>query len=132
MGFGVLALWIAQDYPGGTARRMGPGYFPSLLGYGLCVIGALLLVHGLLRDERAVEAVSARPFLVLVAVVIFALLLQPAGLAAATTALILISAFANREFRLLETLVSAAVLVAFSVAVFIFGLGLPISIFPNW
>ncbi len=31
VGFGAAAWWIARDYSFGTASRMGPGYFPTVL-----------------------------------------------------------------------------------------------------
>lgn len=132
IAFGAIALWIAQDYPAGSARRMGPGYFPSLIACGLCAVGALLVLRGLVRDTEVVETVRARPFLVLVAIVLFAVLLEPAGLVIAAGTLILVGACASREFRLGEALVSAAVLIVFSVLVFISALGFPLSAFPRW
>ena len=29
-GWGIAGLWIARDYPMGSALRMGPGYVPRL------------------------------------------------------------------------------------------------------
>jgi len=43
LGFGVLAVYISQDYPMGTAMRMGPGYFPTYLGALLIVLVPLFL-----------------------------------------------------------------------------------------
>src|SRR5262249_17043090 len=126
--FGAAALWVAQDYPLGNARRMGPGYFPSILGYGLCAIGLVLILPGLLPPPETIF----RPFLVLVAVGLVALLLEPAGILIAAGVLILVSAYATHEFRLLETVVSALVLTAFCVVAFVYGLGLPISLLPRW
>jgi putative tricarboxylic transport membrane protein len=39
MGLAAFALWIARDYPVGTAVRMSSGYFPLLLCLLLMAIG---------------------------------------------------------------------------------------------
>lgn len=129
----AIALYVSRDYPMGTARRMSAGYFPALLAYTLAIVGAYLAVRGVAKgSQEAVQFGSMRPFLVLLAVITFALLLKPAGFVAATIALVFISAAASGEVRLLETLIAAAALSIFAVVVFIWGLGLPLSIFPIW
>jgi len=129
----AIALYVSRDYPMGTARRMSAGYFPALLAYTLAIVGAYLAVRGVAKgSQEAVQFGSMRPFLVLLAVITFALLLKPAGFVAATIALVFISAAASGEARLLETLIAAAALSIFAVVVFIWGLGLPLSIFPIW
>jgi hypothetical protein len=132
ISFGAAALWIAQDYPMGSARRMGPGYFPALLSYGLAGLGLILVVRSMVAQAETIGAITFRPFLVLIAVALFAVLLQPAGVLVSAMVLILVSAYASYEFRLLETLIVAAVLIAFSIAAFVYGLGLPLSVLPNW
>ena len=52
--FGVAAVWIGRDYPFGTGARMGPGYFPS-------VLGGLLVLFGLAGLAAVVVAVLASP-----------------------------------------------------------------------
>ena len=52
---GTLAVAIAHDYPLGTARRMGPGYFPIVLGALLVLFGIYVLVKGL-RGGGRIEA----------------------------------------------------------------------------
>jgi len=129
----AIALYVSRDYPMGTARRMSAGYFPTLLAYTLAIVGAYLAVRGVAKgSQEAVQFGSMRPFLVLLAVITFALLLKPAGFVAATISLVFISAAASGESRLLEMLIAAAALNIFAVVVFIWGLGLPLSIFPIW
>ena len=45
---GGLAIVIARNYPMGSAMRMGPGYFPTVLGGLLCLFGIYLFVRGVL------------------------------------------------------------------------------------
>ena len=70
--------------------------------------------------------------LVTAAVVLFGLMVQGAGLGIAAAALVLVSAPASRSFRLVPTLVLAAVLAAFCILVFIAGLGLPFPALGPW
>jgi hypothetical protein len=42
-----------------------------------------------------------------------------------------LSAWAGPQFRLLETVALAAVLIAFSIGVFVYALGLPLAIWPS-
>ena len=57
--------------------------------------------------------------------------LQWVGLVAAVAVLVLIGANATREVRLLDVLALAAVMVVFSVAVFVWLLGLPLPLWPT-
>jgi len=65
------------------------------------------------------------------AIVLFGIALQWLGLVAAVAVLVLVGAQASREARLLETLALAAVMIAFSVAVFVWLLGLPLPLWPD-
>jgi hypothetical protein len=130
IGFGVIALAIGRDYTMGTAVRMGPGYFPALLGWLLCLMGAVISARGLVAAEDPVVRGALKPFLVIVAIVAFAAALQPLGLVVAIVLLIVISALAGHEFHWGETVVLAAVLVAMSLVVFVWGLGLQFKVWP--
>lgn len=123
---GAAALSIAREYPFGSTLRMGPGYFPWVLGGILIVFGACTLVTGLRRGEPIEGGWSPRALIVLpLSMVLFGVLMEHAGFVSALVALILGSAAAGREFRLAEVLLLTAVLTGLSVAVFIWGLGLP-------
>ena len=59
--FGGIAFWIAQDYGFGTASRMGPGYFPSVLSALLVLIGLISLVRSfIVRASRWANSRSRR------------------------------------------------------------------------
>ncbi|UCF74336.1 MAG: tripartite tricarboxylate transporter TctB family protein, partial [Betaproteobacteria bacterium] len=47
IGFGLVAIVVARDYPMGTAMRMGPGYFPTYLGVIMMVMGAIISIRSL-------------------------------------------------------------------------------------
>ena len=123
---GAGALVIARNYPFGTSLRMGPGYFPSLLG-GLLAVGGIYLVAKGFRSTDMIEGGwSLRALVVLpLALVLFGFLMDHAGFIPASLAVIVGSALAGKEFNLLEVLALAVGLTFVSIVVFIWGLGLP-------
>jgi hypothetical protein len=130
---GLAFVAFAQDYEMGSAQRMGPGYFPTVLGALLAVLGLIIAIKGLARAaaDGDIEPFHFGPLaIVLGAVALFGLLLRPAGLVAALLVLIGVSAYASHEFRLREVVPLAIVLVALVLAVFIWGLGMVIPIWP--
>ena len=130
--FGVAAAAIARDYPMGSAMRMGPGYFPFLLGCLLALLGLAIMVRGLLRTGLPLDATFWRPTaLVLVAIGAFAATVEALGLAVATALLVGIGAAASPESRPAETVWLVAGLVAFALGVFVYALKLPFQVWPG-
>ena len=132
---GAGAMIIARDYAFGTSLRMGPGYFPSVLGGGLVLFGLYLVVVGLKRKEKMEggDGWSLRALVVLpLSLVLFGLLMEHAGFIPALLVLVFGSAAASTEFKLVEVLLLAVGLTAFSVALFIYGLGLPYPLLTGW
>ena len=126
IGTGGLGIFMAQDYPMGTALRMGPGYFPIVLSGMLILFGIYCLIQGLLNPEALKHNWSPRALLILpIATVVFGLLMEHAGFIPALIILIFISAYAGSEFKFWEVLVMAIGLTIGSWALFIWGLGLP-------
>ena len=133
-GFGGIAFAISRDYSFGSAGRMGPGYFPSVLSCLLIGFGVLALLRGLRKDGPAFGGFAwKQAALVLAAIVAFGLLLQGAGLIPALLALIFGSAAASVKFRFeWKATLLAFALVAFCALVFVKGLGLPMPLFGSW
>jgi len=183
IGFGIGFMIASTAYPMGTAVRMGPSYFPMVLGGILAVLGAIILFRAFLSkidhtldvfplrwpillaggifaaimyaaqdwftsmgkswslvqyglNALALFLIMAawgpRPlFVILASVVAFGYLLKPLGLVIATAVLIIVSAWGGHEFKLREAVLMFVVLAAFSVATFIYGLSLPINIWPD-
>lgn len=130
LGGGALAVGIARSYSFGTTLRMGPGYFPSILGGILICFGLVIMIKGLRRPEQISGAWSLRALVILPATLIgFGLLIGRAGFIPALVVLIFGSAAAGKEFRWGEVLLLAVVLTFLSVTVFVYGLGLPYKLF---
>ena len=134
IAFGLFFLIVAQmNYQMGTAVRMGPGYFPTVLGGMLAVLGAVVLFGSLAMEGPPVGKFHFRPLLfILASSLAFAYLLKPLGLIFASAALIFISAFGGHEFKWKEVAILTVVLVIFSVLVFVKGLTLPFPICPSF
>lgn len=130
---GAAAVVFARDYAFGTMLRMGPGYFPSVLGGVLVLFGLYLLAQGLRGGETIEGNWSLRALIVLpLSLVMFGLLMDHAGFVPALMALIVGSAAAGSEFKLTEALLLAVGLIAFAVVLFVWGLGLPYPLLAGW
>jgi len=126
IAIGAGAIFVARSYPFGTALRMGPGFFPVVLGGLLIVFGLAVLAIGLRQGESMAGSWSLRALIILpLSLILFGLLMEYAGFVPAMLVLIVGSATASTEFRFLEVLLFAAGLTALSVAVFVWALGLP-------
>jgi hypothetical protein len=126
IGIGAGVMAIARNYDFGTALRMGPGYFPMVLGGILIVFGLYLAACGLRSSEAIEGSWSLRALIVLpLSLVLFGVLMERAGFIPALLVLILASATASAQFRLVEVLLFSVALTALAVAVFVLGLGLP-------
>jgi hypothetical protein len=133
IGFGIAFAVIAQqNYQMGTAVRMGPAYFPAVLGWLLAVLGLGILLQSLVVDGPKVPPFLFRPLiLILVAITLFGLLLKWLGLVIVTGVLVVVSALGGHEFRWKEVAVLFVVLALFSVLVFMKALGLPFPVWPG-
>jgi putative tricarboxylic transport membrane protein len=133
LAFGLAFLIAAQAYPLGTARRMGPAYFPVVLALILVAIGVATMARSLIVPGPPLRAIAGKALaLVTGAVVLFGLTVRGAGLSLAVAGLVAVSAAASRSFRPLPTLLLALALAAFSILVFAIGLGLPFPALGPW
>ena len=125
-------MLAARGYSLGSAGKMGPGYFPLLLGGLLGVLGAILIGRSLVLDGEPLPRFHVLPLAVIaVAVCLFGLFIEPLGLIVALAVLTVLSAWAGPQFRLPEVLALTVALIVFSVGVFVYALGLPIPIWPT-
>lgn len=133
IGAGGSAIFLARSYSFGTADKMGPGYFPTILGGLLMLVGIVAVIRSLGRDGEALKAFHWRLMLyVLGATVLFGLLIRNAGLLAAVAVMVFVSAAASVHFRWRTVVVSIIVMMALSALVFVKGLGLPIPLIGPW
>jgi len=133
MAFGLGAMWLAREHGMGTALKMGPGYFPTVLGALLALIGLAALLRAFFSDGEAIGGFAVKPMLyVVISTALFGLSVRGAGLVPAIIVLTLASAYASARFRAGPALLLAAALAAFCVTVFVYALGVPLAPFGTW
>ncbi|RYZ12050.1 MAG: tripartite tricarboxylate transporter TctB family protein [Comamonadaceae bacterium] len=133
----------ATSYTIGDGARMGPGYFPLMLGVLLLLLGAAIMFQGMVvetTDGGKIGRWAWRPlFFVIAANLAFGVLLGglpsiklPAmGLIFAIYALVIIASLAGQHFKLRDVLVLATILAIGSYIAFIWALKLQIQVWPT-
>lgn len=126
------AMIIARDYPFGSALRMGPGYFPTVLGGIMMAFGIWVLIQGLIKPDRITRTWSVRALLILpLSAFVFGLLMEHGGFVPALFVLSVMAATASPEFKFIEQAILALGLTLGGVALFIWGIGLPYPLFAG-
>ncbi len=127
---GAGAAIIAQDYDIGTLRRMGPGFFPMILGIALAFIGTLqLLTSGFsngsapVADDHGHGGVTNKPewrgkVCIVLGILAFILLGEYAGMIPATLGCIFISAMGDNKATWIGSALLAIGLTIFGVLLF--------------
>ena len=144
MAIGIAFAWGATSYNIGDGARMGPGYFPLLLGIVLAVIGAIVLFQSLVvetPDGNPIGKWAWKPLLFVIASnLLFGILLGgwpllgiPAmGLIIAIFVLVFVAAMAGDEFKFIEVLIVAILLAVGSWFAFVWGLNLQFQVWPSF
>jgi hypothetical protein len=134
VGFGLFfMLWAVTHYQMGTAVRMGPAYFPAVLGGLMAFLGLIVLLGSLAIRGPKVPTFHFRPLaLITIGCIAYGYLLKPLGLVLATAVLVFVGAFGGHEFRWKEVTILYVVLVVFSIVVFVKALSLPFPICPDF
>ena len=144
MGVGIAFAWGATSYNVGTGARMGPGYFPLLLGILLAIIGLVITFKAMTVETADGDKIGKwawKPlFFILAANFAFGILLGglsslgiPAmGLIVGIYALTFISSLAGNEFNAKGVFVLATVLAIGSYVAFVWALKLQFPVWPSF
>lgn len=130
-----LVLWGLSRITAARFASISPTLFPKICAYALAIGGIVLLVRAFTVQGPNVEPTPLRgPLLVTLAVVLFGFLTPIAGYAVAGFLTVVIGGLGSTESKLRDLVLLAAGLVLFCVALFTYGLGLPIPpvILPNF
>ena len=131
--FGLAAVYFGWEHNMGTAGRMGPAYFPTVLGSLLAVVGLIGVIRSFIGHGESIGKFHVRNIvIILAAVLLFGVLMRNAGLAVAAFVLIMLSAYASPKFRVGSTLLLAIGLTVFAVVLFVKLLGLPMPVIGPW
>jgi hypothetical protein len=127
---GAFALVVARGYPVGSAMRMGPGYFPAVIGALLILLGAWIGLRAFRsRDWERIDWGWKPLAWISASMLLFGFLVPRLGLIPALAALFFVAALAGREFRFREVLVLTVAMSVFAGGVFVYGLKLPYRLF---
>ncbi len=144
MGVGVAFAWGATNYSVGTGARMGPGYFPLMLGVLMAVLGIVITFNSLVvetEDGDKIGSWAFKPlFFIIAANLVFGLMLGglpsvkiPAmGLIVGIYALTFIASLAGEEFKVKEVAILATILAIMSYLAFIVLLKLQFPVWPTF
>lgn len=127
---GLFAALYAQRYSFGDLSRMGPGFFPVVLGIVLAILGVLIALPAMLRQGEPIHVEWKTAALVLLSIVVFALTLPILGLLLATMLPVLVSSLADRQITWKGRFVLAVCVAVIVYLVFGYGLGMTLPIFP--
>lgn len=128
----TLTLVVTRKLGVGTAANMGPGYMPRVIAIAVILFGAFFTGRGLLRSHLGIARVQLRSLIAIpLAVALFSLLVELAGLAIASLVTIVVAAWATHEFRAKEAAIFGVAIAALSVLLFVHVLSLPLPIWPD-
>ena len=131
LAFGAVIVAGAAGLRIGTPTRMGAGFLPLALGLLLALVGLVLTVQGARSADLLPKIVSLRPLIALIlAFLVFALMVEEAGLALSTFVVVIVSGFATPGRKWRETVLYAALLALFAVLLFVVLLKLPLTVWP--
>jgi hypothetical protein len=130
---GGFGLYIGRAYHAGTALEMGPGYIPRLLCGLMVGLGVLICAKGLFVGTQAMPRIHLRPLVFVIgSLLLFALLLVPAGLLLAAAASVVVASLAAQDSRTIEVILLAVGLTVAATLIFVVALDLPLHPFPIW
>jgi hypothetical protein len=133
-GFGLAFAITSTTYDIGTPLRMGPGFFPLVLGGILVVLGVSIAVKGFVAGEGgAIGNVPWRALVLLVAAILFfGFTVRDLGLVPALFVTVLLAGLAGRSARVIPAVVIAVSLTALSVLIFVVLLQLRLPLVGPW
>lgn len=144
LALGIAFAWGATNYNIGEGARMGPGYFPLMLGILLAVIGGFIIFESLVvetEDGEKVGSIAWKPlFFIIASNLVFGLLLgglpgigfPSFGLIVGIYALTFVAALAGDEFKFKEVVVLATILAVGSYLAFVVMLSLQFPVWPSF
>ncbi len=134
VGFGLAFAITSTTYEVGGLLRMGPGFFPLVLGGLLVLLGILIAIKGFVAgDGSEIGPVSWKAAALLITgLLFFGFTVRGLGLVPSLLVTVFLSAMAGRRARVIPALVIAASLTALSVLIFVFTLQLRLPLFGPW
>jgi len=130
LSIGLIVLVSSQDLKLGTASRMGPGYFPTVLGWLLLALGAVIAATGWTKGAPGWTWARPRSYFVLLGVLLFAAFLGWGSYWLAMIALLAVGALAAFDLSLRAALASMAIIIVGCYIIFVRGLEVNLPMWP--
>lgn len=131
VAIGLLGLFMSRQLEFGSLARMGPGFMPRVVCALLIAVGLAVGLPALRRPAVAIEAIRARPLIVVTAAIVgFAFAATYLGFVIASLWLVIAGSLADPGGRWRTTLLLAAGLTAFGAVVFVYALGVQVPLWP--
>src|SRR5262249_46124564 len=128
----VLPLAAAAELAGPRGFAFCPGTAPRPVALPLFVLAFPAPMGGTTSHGPPIEKYRIRgPAVVILGIFLFAALIRPFGLVAATYVAFMVSIMGSTEMRWIESLIGAAVMTAFCWFLFVKLLGLPFQLWPQ-
>ena len=141
---GIAFAWGATTYNVGEGARMGPGYFPLMLGIMLAALGLAIVFQALVvetEDGEKIGSIAWKPLTFIIASnLAFGVLLgglpklgfPSFGLIVAIYALVFIASMAGDRFLPKEVAILATTLAVLSYLAFVLLLKLQFPVWPSF
>jgi lipid-A-disaccharide synthase-like uncharacterized protein len=126
---GLFAVVYGQRYEFGDLNRMGPGYFPVVLGLMLAVLGVLIALPAFFRRGEPVTVAWKTFGLVMACISVFAFTLKLLGLVLATVLAVFVASLADNAPGWKWRVATASGIALVTWVVFKLGLGM---VLPTW
>ena len=128
---GLFGFLLVRDYPVGDLSEFGPGFVPWVTTLGMALLGAIMVFQALQKHStEKIALVINRPLIVIpVGMALFAIGLEPLGIAVASALSVFVSSLASSESRLKERILVSVGLAILVTLVFSYGLGMTM---PRW
>jgi hypothetical protein len=127
---GLFAALYARRYDFGTPARMGPGFFPQILGWVLAMLGLLIVWPALTRAGPKAEIRWKSGFFVIASIVVFGLALKSLGVLLATFAAAFVASLADDDITWPGRVAMGAGVAVITAAIFVWGLGMVLPVWP--
>jgi hypothetical protein len=130
MLIGLAGIYFGKDLTFGSASRMGPGYFPTIISFLIVILGIVIGLRSIAVEGPPIGELQFRPLIFVIgSILVFGILIDRVGLAISAVTLTLVAGFARRSVNLKENFVLGAGLAIFTIVVFVYALGQPL---PAW
>lgn len=135
--FGVGALYLIyalKTLPVGTARSMGPGYFPVLLSSLVALIGVVVLVRSFIIQESGHFGVMPWRAMIMLtlAMSLFATLLNQLGVVLTVFMTSFLSCLATSQIKIASAAIISLGIAVFCTLVFVYAIGLQLPLLGSW